>query len=258
MNAMFRRQRRRGAEAGVTLIELLIAITLVSLLAVGLLFAMRVGLKAMETTNRRVMTNRKTVGAERILQQQIAGFVPIRVQCRGNEAKPTSGLTAFFQGEPQVMRFVSTYSLQEASRGNPLVLEFFVIAGENGEGQRLVVNERPYTGPFGAGAYCLPPAPDPVTGALATRFPPPEAGPGSFVLADRLAFCRFVFEEKPRDEAPQLPDRWVLRWARIGEWPRAIRIEMAPLSADPSRLQPMPLVIPIHITRQPADATEFL
>src|SRR4051794_15024198 len=46
---------RKAKESGVTLIELLVAITLLSLLSVGMLFAMRVGLNAMGKTNERVI-----------------------------------------------------------------------------------------------------------------------------------------------------------------------------------------------------------
>ena len=47
------------------------------------------------------------------------------------------------------MRLVSTFSLQQAWRGQPQILELFVIPGEDGNGVRLVVNEIPYAGPSG-------------------------------------------------------------------------------------------------------------
>ena len=59
---------------------------------------------------------------------------------------------AFFQGEPQSMRFVSSFSLHEGDRGLPHMLEFQVISGENGAGVRLVVNELIYSGPRSTGA----------------------------------------------------------------------------------------------------------
>ena len=61
----------------------------------------------------------------------------------------------FFQGEPQSMRLASTYSLQQGERGLPMILEFQVIPGEDEQGVRLVVNEHWYTGPRGAGIYCI-------------------------------------------------------------------------------------------------------
>lgn len=58
-------------------------------------------------------------------------------------------------------------------------------------------------------------------------FAPPQPGPRSFVLADRLAACRFVYLE---DDTVG-PQRWVEAWGRMDLWPAAIRVEMAPLDA---------------------------
>lgn len=55
-------------------------------------------------------------------------------------------------------------------------------------------------------------------------FPPPQSGPRSFVLADRLTACRFLYLE---DDTVS-PQRWVEAWTRINLWPAAIRVEMAP------------------------------
>ncbi len=55
------------------------------------------------------------------------------------------------------MRLASTYSLQQGERGLPMILEFQVIPGEDDQGVRLIVNEHWYTGPRGAGVYCIGP-----------------------------------------------------------------------------------------------------
>ena len=138
-------------ERGITLIEMLIAVTLLSLLSVAVLFGMRIGLNAMERSNDRLMTNRKVLGVERVLTQQIAGMMPVMADCVTNPQAPPARLP-FFQGEPETMRFVSSYSLNEAGRGYPRVLEYQVIAGENGAGVRLIVNESWYSGPTSAGS----------------------------------------------------------------------------------------------------------
>jgi hypothetical protein len=74
-----------------------------------------------------------------------------------------------------------------------------------------------------------------------------SAGEKSFVLADKLDFCRFTFLEQPPDINASL--QWVQRFAGQ-DWPRAVRIEMAPLEPDPSRVQPITVVAPIHIMRR--------
>ncbi|MGC8793645.1 MAG: PulJ/GspJ family protein [Bryobacteraceae bacterium] len=230
---------------GVTLLELLIAVTLLSLLSVGILMAMRVGLDAMHKTNSRLMDNRRVARAQRILEEQIAGFIPLVADCMPAPERPRVRMP-FFQGEPESMRFLSSYSLEEGARGYPRILEFQVIPGENHRGVRLVVNERLYTGPASAGMLCMGMGPDPLSGAQVPLFRPIEVGPYSFVLADRLAFCRFWYRQAP----PPAPERWVARWVQP-QWPRAIRIEMAPLEPDPSRVQAMELVAPLRVNKIP-------
>ena len=65
------------------------------------------------------------------------------------------------------------------------------------------------------------------------------------MLADKLAYCRFLFEA-PR--LNQQPAGWVNHWIHP-EWPLAIRIEMAPLDPDPSRLQPMTVTTAMHVNK---------
>jgi len=78
-------------------------------------------------------------------------------------------------------------------------------------------------------------------GTLAV-FAPVQAGPNSFVLADKLAYCRFSYFTIPLDR--NLPPQWTPSWSYSG-WPYAVRIEMAPIEPDPSRLQPITVTAPI-------------
>ena len=238
--------RPRSTRAGFTLIEVLIAVTLVGLLSVGMIVAMHVGLNAMSRANAKLMLNRRVAGAQRILEQQVAGLMPVTADCATSPDAPRTKIP-FFQGEAQSMRFASTYSLQEAARGTARMLEYQVILGESGRGVRLIVNEGLYTGPRAAGDLCVGLAPDPVAGGIVPRFLPIEAGPASFVVADKLAVCRFSFRDPL---PPERPPRWVLRWTKP-YLPDAIRIEMAPLEPDSASLQPLPLTIPLRVTRLP-------
>ena len=63
--------------SGVTLIEVMIAVSLLSLLSLGILTSLRVGMGALQRTDRRLMDNRRVAGAQRILEQQLAGFIPV-------------------------------------------------------------------------------------------------------------------------------------------------------------------------------------
>ena len=53
------------------------------------------------------------------------------------------------------MRFVTSYSLQDAWRGRPQIAALQVIPGADGAGVRLIVNETPYTGPAQAGQMTI-------------------------------------------------------------------------------------------------------
>lgn len=232
------RRRRRG---GVTLIELLIAVTLVGLLTMGILFAMRVGLGAMDAVERKFAGGRRVVGAQRVLDQQIAGLIPVQIQCGGPREVPA----LFFQGERYAMRFVSSYTLEEGARGYPRVVEYLVMPGEQGVGVRLLMNEYIYTGPSTIVPLCMGTAMDNRTQTMSVRLRPVGMGPRPFVIADKLVGCRFSY---------LLSDGRLARRAWTEQFagsipPLAIRIEMAPLTPDPSRMQMASVTVPVRVNR---------
>jgi prepilin-type N-terminal cleavage/methylation domain-containing protein len=244
---MSRIARSHGAERGVTLIEVLIAVTLLSILSVGLLMAMRIGLTTFSKADSKLMENRRIAGAQRILSDELEGLIPVIAPCTGSKEAMASRVT-LFQGETGNMRLVSAFSLQEGWRGHPQILEFTVIPGEDGRGVRLVVNEIPYGGPPEAGKLCTGIAPDPETAAVLPKFAAVGVGPKSFVLADKLEFCRFSYLT-PGPQADPTPV-WKPKWTARG-WPRGIRVEMAPLAPDPSKVQPVTVTAPLRLYRDP-------
>lgn len=214
--------------SGMTLIEVLLAVSLLSVLSLAIAMSFRLGINAMGRTTVKIAQNRRAAGAQRILQQQLEGLIPVLADCEGQRK-------LFFEGGPQTMRFVSAYSLEEAWRGRSRILEFQVIPGDQGKGVRLVVNEQLYSGPKSLGPFCRPGLPVAV-------------GPGSFVLADRLAYCRFAYQEPappPADAGPWRPD-WVMP-----KWPRAVRIDMGSLDEDAAKLRPMTLTARMRVDRYP-------
>lgn len=237
---------RREKTAGVTLMEVLIAVTLLSLLVVGMAIAMRVGFNAYAKTDSKLMDNRRVAGAQRLLDQELEGMIPLVLPCMG-AGQGQGPKFAVFEGEPQVIRLVSAFSLQQAWRGAPQILELFVIPGDEGRGVRLVVNETQYY-PLQAAQMCLGFSPSP-SGVGLTQFAPPQVTNHTFVLADKLAFCRFSFLQHPvasvLDPPVWLPD------LEYQGWPQAVRIEMAPLEPDPTRLQPIAMTIPLRVYRAP-------
>lgn len=233
-----------------TLIEVVIAITLMALLVTGMTLAMRISLTSLGKANDKLNANRRVTGAQRVLEQQIAGLIPIAAVMPGGLTGQQGPRVAFFQGESQAMRFVTTYSLHDASRGVPRILEFQVVPGGEAGGVRLVVNEVPYRGPLSAGEMVI--GRNTVDGGLMTLFRPIEVGPQSFVLADKLSACRFLYQEaRPKPEY----QRWVDTWVKP-QWPTSIRIEMQPLTNEPGQLKMMTITAPVHVDKKPLETYE--
>ena len=237
---------RNNSESGVTLIEILIAVSLMSLLSVGMLVAMRLGFNTMDKTDSRLVRNRRVANSRAIIENEIDGFIFSMANYRPT---PDSVVPVrFLQVEAQSMRFVSSYSLDDGWRGRPRIAAMQVIPGDKNEGVRLIVNEIPYTGPDQAGQEISSIEPDPL-GRPVTQFAPILPGPQSFVLADRLAFCRFSYLEPLLADPFQL---WRPDWVQPQLLPLAVRIEMAPLdSGNTADLHISTVTVPINVNRPP-------
>lgn len=233
--------RASHPESGVTLIEILIAVSLLSLLSVAMLIAMRIGFNTMEKVDSRLVSDRRVSYARRIIENEIAGFTYTIAEWR---PQPDSlQMTPFNQWEAQTMRFVTSYSLQDAWRGRPQIVALQVVAGEDDDGVRLIANEIPYTGPAQAGKTV-----ESIGLDGRVRFIPVTAGPQSFVLADHLAYCRFWYLQPQSTPPFQI---WRPDWVVPRQLPRGIRIEMSPLDSSPSDLHVSTVTVALYVNRTP-------
>src|ERR1041385_8813761 len=131
-------RNRKTLESGVTLLEILIAVSLLSLLSVGVLMAMRMGFSTMDKTDAHLVQNRRVSNARKIIENEIAGFTFTRAEWR--PAPDVVQTAPFMQWDAQTMRFVTAYSLQDAWRGRARIVALQVIPGDRGAGVRLIVN----------------------------------------------------------------------------------------------------------------------
>lgn len=185
---------RIASERGITLIEIMIAVSLLGMLSAGVLLAMRIGFTTLEKTDERLIHNRRVINTRQIIENEILGFMLTPADWRPKPEVVQRAL--FFEFAEDRMRFVTSYSLQDAWRGRPQIAEFQVIPGEHNQGLRLIVNETPYTGPAQTGLRITSVDPEP-------HFAPISPGPGSFVLADKLKYCRFsYYQTKPPSLLP--------------------------------------------------------
>jgi hypothetical protein len=227
-------------ESGVTLIEILIAVSLLSLLSVGMLIAMRIGFNTMDKVDTRLISNRRVSYARRIIENEIAGYTYTTAEWHSQENALRT--LVFNQWEPQTMRFVTSYSLQDAWRGRPQIAALQVIPGEDGNGVRLIVNETPYTGSAQAGQTVTA-----IDADSTVHFAPVIPGPQSFVLADRLAYCRFWYLEQESEP----PFIWRPDWVKRQQLPLGIRIDMAPLDSSPADLHVSTVTVALNVNLTP-------
>jgi prepilin-type N-terminal cleavage/methylation domain-containing protein len=217
---------RQRKQRGVTLLELMIAITLVAGLSTGMLMAMRTSLLTYEKTANKLESNRRFVKTQQILSNQIAAVIPAQGSC------VASGLS-FLSGAPDALRLITRYSIALGARGYPQIVEYRVLPGERG-GVRLLATEYPYTGPESINAFCQT---------------TPAPGGTTYVLADNLAYCHFSYHE-PYKQNTYLETPWLPLWDKP-LLPAGVRIEMRPAVPPTGGLSVMNVTVPIMVDRDP-------
>jgi len=223
---------RRSRQRGVTLIELMIAVSLTAVITVGLMFALRTSIVAYEKTSDRLRSNREQLNRNQILTRELGGAMPVLSLCG---AAPTP----FFIGAPDSLRMISNYSIAEGFRGYPQILEFQVRRSPAG-GLQLVVTELPYTGPSSTASFCGP------GGGGAYDLSNGVAGP--FVLADDLLACVFSYRP-PSNPLAGKESEWVPEWSNPRTLPAAIKVEMKPREAVGGGLPVVSVTAPLRVDR---------
>lgn len=218
----------KRAERGFTLIELMIAVTLVAAISTSMLYAIRTSLLTLQKVDNRLMSNRRVISVERILASELGGVMPVIGNCSDN-TKMT-----IFNGNDQTLHLITSYSLAEGARGAPRVLELQVLPSDGG-GVRLIANESLYGGPYSTAPFCS-----------GNSFRPGAAAPQSFVVADRLAYCHITYQD--RDPSNYMGTVWLPEWNKPN-LPAAVHVDMAPLIPDAASLPLVSVTVPIHINR---------
>ncbi len=221
-----------------TLIEVLVAVTLLGLLSVGLVTSFQVGASAWQTTRERLTLDRRIATANQILQSSLAGIIPFD----GEAQESGSGRRRFlfFQGEPLSMRFISSYSVTEGPRGGLNVFELQIV--DSPRGRRILLNQSPFESPVSLSRFIDGFYQDPAVPGTRPRFRPIVPYATSLVIVDELEQCEFRYLEKPPGIEP--PTTWVPIWHDLRNLPAAVAINVAP-KVDGVRLLPVSLAVPI-------------
>ena len=233
------RRRPIHPESGMTLLEVLVAVTLLGLLSVGLLMSFQMGADSWQSTRDRLMLDRRIATANQILNSVLAGMIPVV-----GEAPYGLGTQRrrflFFQGEPRSMRFVSSYSVTQGVRGGLHVIELQVVNATGG--RRVLLNQSPFGGPQGLARFVDGFFRDPDLGGIRPSFRPIISHAGSLVIVDELEDCSFRYLERPR--GVDTPTTWLPTWTNIRELPQAVAINVLP-HRDGNRLRPVSMAVPV-------------
>ncbi|MBN2337377.1 MAG: prepilin-type N-terminal cleavage/methylation domain-containing protein [Acidobacteria bacterium] len=186
-------------ESGFTLLELIVALTLVALMAVALWAAFSISLRSWSTGTARIEAGQAHRYVLDTTRKQIASAYPLQADATGTQPAAPSPV---FYGRSDGLLFVSLSS-RRFFESPGLTLASYRAVPDDGGRVALVAGERRYTG-----------------GEV-----DPEAPPEGSALFDGLAECVFEYFD-PGQEPGEA--RWVPEWdgSASGTLPAAVRLTL--------------------------------
>jgi prepilin-type N-terminal cleavage/methylation domain-containing protein len=215
------------SQAGFTLLEMLIAITLVALMAVSLWAVFRISIRSWSRGTEFIDANQRHRSILDMMQKQIASAFGIFKQANPELGSPS---TLYFSGTGNSLRFASLNSLRfQESPGLTLVI--YEVAQDDNGNLSLVEKETRYLGQVSEDE------------AAASQSRPT-------LIFENLSSCIFKYFDAGEDEASS---EWVDEWdgEQMGRLPKAISISM--ISRDPNGNAPSRhMIVPLQ-----AEANDF-
>jgi len=190
-------------DSGFTLMELLVSITLMSLVAVAVHSGFRLSLNSWEKSEKALQRQRRLHFVLDLISRQVGSIVPYYSR-QHLEGTPVDVL--LFNASAQGVRFVSSFSSEGRAADGLRLVEYFLTDSPTGEGKALLINDN-----------ALPDNAE-LVGKVFTSFSRSEDGYviaefGSFVaspesstvLVDHLSDAHFEFPRKDKDEEVPAP-----------------------------------------------------
>ena len=129
---------KRSCSSGFTLMEVLISITLMSILTVTVHYGYRVGLDSWSRAEKTLERERRVQSVLDLMSRQLGSMVPYYSR-QSLDGAPVDVL--LFHGANEGVRFVSTFSSGSRNAGGLRLVEYFM-ANATGEGMSLLMNDR--------------------------------------------------------------------------------------------------------------------
>ncbi len=119
---------------GFTLIELIVSLSIVSIIVVMTASAMRLGIKSVEKGEFKIESVERLRASVRVIQSQIESFIPVMFRSDGKRFY-------YFEADENGFFFPSSVSLWGRERGIVLI-RYDIVEEEEGRGLSLTIRER--------------------------------------------------------------------------------------------------------------------
>ncbi len=202
--------RSISSQEGFTLLEMIVAVTLVAVMAVGLYGVFSICLRSWARGTGFIDANQHHRSILDLARKQIASAYPLLVSPRPQQGMPQAlAPHMIFAGDVASLRFISVNSLQFLESPGLTMVTYEVVQDTKGS-YSLVEREIPYRGPESEEAI-----------ASQTKVTP---------IFENLVSCEFDYFDSGEGERPS---RWIQEWnaAKEGRLPAAVMMSL--LSRDP-------------------------
>ncbi len=216
------------SEKGFTLLETVIAVTLVAMMAIGIWSVFRTGIRSWARGTENIDASHRHRIVYDMVRKQMASAFPLAVPVDPNFPDVTY---PFFNGTDTSMQFVSLNSLR--FQDNPGLTVVHYEASEN----------------LDEGGYSLLETEDRYLGDESASLEETDLT-GSILLFDNLTNCYFEYKNSGTDEnAEQETESWVREWdaQQQGQLPEAVAMVLEATDAD-GNVRTHQLIVPVHAT----------
>ncbi|MFN8005686.1 MAG: prepilin-type N-terminal cleavage/methylation domain-containing protein [Terriglobia bacterium] len=187
--------RKDPVQGGFTLMELLVSLTIMSLLAVAIHYGFRIGLRAWERGDQRVSRLSALNTAADLLNRQLASMVPYYSRQNIDE---TPYELLVYQGTDVGIRFVSTFSADGRGSAGLRLVEYLSIPEEGGTTYSFLINETPFQDDESLGATLVSRLEKKEDGSVLPEFLPIQPTKTSIHLLEGLESVKFAYFEIPK------------------------------------------------------------
>jgi len=216
------RVRRGPGAEGFTLVEMMVAVTLVALMALALWGVLRISITSWKRGTDAIDANQRHRTLLDLVQKQMASIYPLVPPL---DLQMGTGITPVFSGSASGMQFISLCALRFRDNPGLTMVSYEVVSGSDGS-HSLVERETRYLGG------------DP---SLQAEYQPAEVP--ATVIFDRLDGLEFEYYDPG---TPDVPPQWVKEWsaADLGRMPTWISMTIVSRDAGGAQ-QARRIVIPI-------------